>query len=49
MAAQVGVPGAFTTPCNSHIPPYIENYQEFKAKGVKHIYVIAVNDAFVMK
>jgi 2-Cys peroxiredoxin 5 len=45
----IGVPGAFTTPCNAHIPAYIESFDEFKAKGVNEIYVFGVNDAFVMK
>ncbi|KAF9565443.1 Redoxin [Agrocybe pediades] len=45
----IGVPGAFTTPCNGHIPPYIERFEDFKAKGVNEIYVVAVNDAFVTK
>ncbi|KAI0791377.1 Redoxin [Abortiporus biennis] len=43
----IGVPGAFTTPCNGHIPPYIQSCGKFKEKGVKDIYVVAVNDAFV--
>ncbi|KAI0043024.1 Redoxin [Auriscalpium vulgare] len=43
----VGVPGAFTPPCSSHAPGYIEQYDAFKAKGVTDIYIIAVNDAFV--
>ncbi|EIM85131.1 Redoxin [Stereum hirsutum FP-91666 SS1] len=42
------VPGAFTPPCSSEVPGYIDNYEAFKAKGVKNIYIIAVNDAFVM-
>ena len=46
---QIGVPGAFTTPCNAHLPGYIENYEKFKEKGVNGIYVFGVNDAFVMK
>ncbi|KII84722.1 hypothetical protein PLICRDRAFT_146181 [Plicaturopsis crispa FD-325 SS-3] len=45
----IGVPGAFTPSCSSQVPAYIEDYQKFKAKGVKDIYVVAVNDAFVMK
>ncbi|KDR72792.1 hypothetical protein GALMADRAFT_252056 [Galerina marginata CBS 339.88] len=45
----IGVPGAFTTPCNGHLPPYIESYDKFKAKGVEAIYVFGVNDVFVMK
>ncbi|KAJ3489019.1 hypothetical protein NLJ89_g11564 [Agrocybe chaxingu] len=48
-APGIGVPGAFTTPCNAHLPGYIENYDKFKEKGVNEIYVFAVNDAFVMK
>ncbi|KAF7970147.1 hypothetical protein HWV62_24926 [Athelia sp. TMB] len=43
------VPGAFTPNCHvNHIPPYIAKYDEFKAKGVDVIAVIAANDAFVM-
>ena len=47
--AQIGVPGAFTTPCNAHIPGYIDLYEKFKAKGVSEIFVVAVNDTFVTK
>jgi alkyl hydroperoxide reductase subunit AhpC len=46
---QVGVPGAFTDTCSRQIPGYIENYQKFKEKGVANIYVVTVNDVFVMK
>lgn len=46
---QLGVPAAFSPPCGSQIPEYIEKYQDFVAKGVKGIYVVAVNDAFVTK
>ena len=45
---QIGVPGAFTPPCSSQVPGYIEKYDEFKAKGVDVIAVVAANDAFVM-
>ncbi|EGN91670.1 hypothetical protein SERLA73DRAFT_192164 [Serpula lacrymans var. lacrymans S7.3] len=45
----VGVPGAFTPPCSSQVPKYIELYDKFKAKGVQNIYVVAINDAFVTK
>ena len=45
----VGVPGAFTPPCSSHVPGYIEKEDEFYAKGVSKIYVVAVNDAFTLK
>lgn len=46
---QIGVPGAFTGTCNAQVPGYIKAYDDFKAKGVKNIYVISVNDVFVMK
>ncbi|KZS89633.1 Redoxin [Sistotremastrum niveocremeum HHB9708] len=43
------VPGAFTPTCHAnHLPPYIAKYDEFKAKGVDVIAVIAANDPFVM-
>jgi len=43
------VPGAFTPTCHvNHLPPYLERYDEFKAKGVDVIAVVAANDAFVM-
>ncbi|TFK24492.1 Redoxin [Coprinopsis marcescibilis] len=45
----VGLPGAYTTPCNEHVPGYVENFDKFKAKGVENIYIISVNDAFVTK
>ena len=44
------VPGAFTPTCSeTHLPGFIEKYQEFKAKGVSEIYCLSVNDKFVMK
>ncbi|KAF9531484.1 1-Cys peroxiredoxin isozyme [Crepidotus variabilis] len=43
------VPGAFTPTCHvNHLPPYLEKYEEFKAKGVDVIAVVAANDPFVM-
>ncbi|KAI9569979.1 Redoxin-domain-containing protein [Boletus coccyginus] len=45
----LGVPGAFTIPCSSQVPQYIRDYDEYKAKGIKDIYVVAVNDVFVTK
>ncbi|KAI0363704.1 Redoxin [Pilatotrama ljubarskyi] len=45
----VGVPGAFTGTCSAQVPGYIKAYDQFKAKGVENIYVVAVNDVFVMK
>ena len=43
------MPGAFTSTCSAQIPGYIKLHDQFKAKGVKDIYVVAVNDVFVMK
>lgn len=45
----VGVPAAFSAPCSNQVPGYVEHLEAFKAKGVSAIYVVAVNDAFVMK
>ncbi|KAF8703646.1 hypothetical protein AX14_014175 [Amanita brunnescens Koide BX004] len=45
----VSVPGAFTPTCHKqHLPPFLEKYDAFKAKGVDVIAVLAANDAFVM-
>ncbi|OJT06003.1 hypothetical protein TRAPUB_3190 [Trametes pubescens] len=45
----VSVPGAFTPTCHAnHLPPFLQKYDEFKAKGVDVIAVIAANDAFVL-
>ncbi|KAA1470995.1 Redoxin [Dentipellis sp. KUC8613] len=46
---QVGVPAAFSPPCSEEVPGYIAKYDEFKARGVTDVYVVAVNDAFVTK
>jgi len=44
------VPGAFTPTCsNTHLPGYVVNFDEFKAKGIDSIICLSVNDAFVMK
>lgn len=43
----VGLPAAFTTPCGSQVPGYVENEKAFAEKGYKSIYVVSVNDAFV--
>ncbi|EEB08038.1 thioredoxin peroxidase [Schizosaccharomyces japonicus yFS275] len=43
----VGVPGAFTPPCSSQVPGYVVAAEDFAAKGVVGIYIVAVNDVFV--
>lgn len=43
------LPGAFTPTCSTmQLPGFEENFAEFKALGIKDIYCISVNDAFVM-
>ena len=45
----VSVPGAFTPTCAlDHIPGYIKYIDEFIEKGIDDLYVVAVNDPFVM-
>ncbi|MCU1360548.1 MAG: Redoxin domain protein, partial [Ilumatobacteraceae bacterium] len=44
------VPGAFTPGCSRvHLPGYVANSAELKAKGVDTIACVSVNDAWVMQ
>lgn len=44
------VPGAFTPTCHvSHLPPFLANYEKFKAAGVDRIVCGATNDHHVMR
>jgi len=44
-----GLPGAFTPTCSAkHVPSYVANHDQLKAKNVDEVWCLAVNDAFVM-
>ena len=44
-----GLPGAYTPTCSAkHVPSYLENLDQLKAKGVNEVWCVATNDGFVM-
>jgi len=44
-----GLPGAYTSICSAkHLPGYVNNYENYKAKGIDLIICLSVNDPFVM-
>lgn len=44
------LPGAFTPTCSTYqVPGFETMYNEFKEQGIDDIYVISVNDTFVMR
>src|SRR5690349_8991451 len=49
-AVVFSLPGAFTPTCSSkHLPSYVNEYDQLRAKGVDLIVCLSVNDVAVMK
>ena len=45
----LALPGAYTPTCSStHLPGYEAHYDKIRKHGIDEIYVLSVNDAFVM-
>lgn len=46
----LSIPGALTPTCqDSHVPSFLDSYDDLKAKGVDQVVCLAVNDPFVLK
>ena len=44
-----GLPGAYTPTCSGkHLPGYVEQVNELKARGVDEVWCVSVNDGYVM-
>ena len=44
------LPGAFTPTCSTfQVPGYEKSYEEILSLGIDEVYVVSVNDAFVMR
>src|SRR5689334_10885915 len=44
-----GLPGAYTPTCSAkHVPGYLQNFDQIKAKKVDEVWCVSVNDGYVM-